>query len=367
MKEIEKALLEDYKETLNPISFKNKGKLYSLYDEAPRHSPTIHRMVFRRAAACAACAAVLAAGTTAVALTNPDRFADIRTFLTDRLRTKGVSDDKIDEYTKFSLTVGTSTDDIAQTLETSEVNSYGEVISNDLAVFPTYCDLCSVRSKEAENPVTGYIYRYDLGVLNKFSLTEEEQSFLYSSTDPMYMYLKAPNSEGFVRDWVYVYDRDGTEILGKYAYKVGFYTNEELEDPEIASKYQETPHDHYYEELCTKRTEQKLATGKAFETPKIEIKLPDLPEEGFTHFISLRTLEGVLFSEDATAVSSDPSVFEIDEIIVMNYANHSWINGYFHKAGTSTITITDGDQEYVLDVSVTITPRGYHIEDKRIK
>ena len=86
------------------------------------------------------------------------------------------------------------------------------------------------------------------------------------------------------------------------------------------------------------------------------------------HKLTLKLpLKGVLFSEDATAVSSDPSVFEIDEIIVMNYANHSWINGYFHKVGTSTITITDGDQEYVLEVSVAITPRGYHIEDKRIK
>ena len=103
MKEIEKALNEEYKETLGSITYRDKSRLYDLTSNGTRHAPTVGRIIIKRTIALAVCIAVLATGTTALAFTNPVVRSAMEEFIRARTSTD-LSDKMLRTWRKGSKT-----------------------------------------------------------------------------------------------------------------------------------------------------------------------------------------------------------------------------------------------------------------------
>ena len=368
MKDIEKALETEYSDALGSVTYKNKSRLYSLYDERTRHSPTVGKIVVRRAVAIAACAALFLVTTTAFALTRrPNYIDEVRSAVAQHLGIKGASEEKIDELTKFGEKFILNSDTLEEQLENTEVNSYGEVIGSGL--MPLYCDLFIVKSYSNGGKTNGYVYRYDYGFLDSNYFTNQEDAYIKHGSDQIISQLNNRAPDGYRRNWVYVYDREGMEIIGKCTKERRFYKTEELQDPTIAKQFEESEYYQAYDKFCENRTEQKKETGLGFVSPKLEFKYEPLPTEGFTIYTQGCSLD-VITSDDAVAVSSDPSVFEVEEVMCQGSKTDSpftWVGGYLHSIGTCTITITDGDNEYVFEIECYDAGGHYGVERNRIK
>ena len=364
MKDIEQALTQEYSNASEQLMFSDKSKLRRLYKQ-PEHSKIGQKIVLKTTAVIAA-AAILLTGSTALALTHTEQLADIRSFMTQHLGRLNVSNDKVDEMAERYEYIRTDSDTLSGILDSSEVNSFGEIINDGDCVI--YCDLFRVYSEAPCCPI-GYVYRYDLGILENIWLTPEEQNFLTSTHDPYYKNMIYPNPDGYRRNWIYVYDKEGIEVIGKCDVYHHFCTNKQLEDSENAALYRDGEYDFYYETFASDRSEHKKASGNSFQTPKLQFETPDLPTKGFDKFSKCCQMD-IPLSEDATAVSSDPEMFEPDEVVCIGEKSdepHSWVYGTFHKTGSCTVTITDGNTEYEFECTLKIGKFSYEVYSNRIK
>lgn len=352
MKDIEKALTTDYPEAAKGLVFENKTRITELYTEARPH-----RAPKRAAAFALAAAALITAGTTAAAFTSPDFRSALRELVGIQTRNTGISEQKADELTDMYEYLHVSTDDIARSPINIEVNKYGETLGGTR--FET--DLIGVVN---DYGTSGYIYRYDLGMLETSMLLTEENIAAHQSG--LYDKLTAPDPEtGIKRNWVYAFDEDGIEIVGKYIpSSTGFRSNKQLEDPQIRSAFSSNLPYPAYEEFVQDRIDYKLEHGEAPPIDKVE-KLGYNPYGLATENMDLEYTFVIpeLLSKEATVECNDPEFAEITDFYCAGQKTDypcGIIYCTCHKLGSAVFTIKDGKKEYKYECSLTISNKGYY-------
>ncbi len=349
--DIEKALTTEYPEAAGRLVFRNKNRLTDLYDKARPH-----RAPKRVAAIALAAAALITAGTTAAAFTNPNIRSALRELVGIQTRNTGISEQKAEEITDMYEYLHVSTDDIALMPMDIEINKYGETLGGTR--FET--DLIAV----ANGTDAVYVYRYDLGMLETSLLLPEERAALRQNG--LLTALTAPDPQTNIkRNWVYAFDKDGTEIVGKYIFgPTGFKSNKQLEDPKVNAAFSSSITYSAYDDFVQNRIDYKLEHGEA---PPIEkVNLGDnpynLPTENMNREVRF-LFDNLWLSKDAAIECSDPEFAEIEELICAGQETDEPFGEVIcicHKVGSAIFTIKDGDKEYKYECSLTISNTGYY-------
>ncbi len=409
MKELEKALREGLSRELDSLDYKDKQSLYDLYSStqsetdniisasanntageelvvlsAPAHKHIPLKVAFTAAAAAALISVVAVSAN--IAATQPvnaeetaiesesesaieNEAAAENTLTLDemvhqKLGSAGVPEEKISEYLNRLELAHVTPELFANDSRdwNVQLNSYGELV-NDRYLS---ADLIGFGGSDPDTP-RGYVYRGDLGYLSDYFsvlLPEERDALEKSEPD---IYLRTPDPEtGLVLDWVYAFNEEGTEIVGKFSQDNWFVSNKELEDPEIAKKFCDCLASRRYEQLVSERIAKKLETGSAVAVP-YTADPAEMP--AFDAEINC-CIDDLLLSENATAECSDPSVLEIKEIVSYKADTESGAASYLvvyrHNTATVEITIKDGDKEYKYKTGVSSFDKGYLVQESRI-
>lgn len=228
MKDLNQVLRDDYSDKMSSLKFSDKSKLYKLYEE-PKHTPVLKKTVaINVAMACV----ILACGVTATAAS-----ASFKDWVDNKTADMDITEEKRDEIAERIEAHDSHIEDIAGTNYELNVNRYGET-------YGTYfyaAELISVVSidKNGEIAGEGYCYwdDYTDSSISLGSTVQDTQN----------------------RNWIYVYDADGTTVLGKF---VGgeYRTNEQLEDPDYDVTIIDGSDVDEYEALCQSRINEKLAS-----------------------------------------------------------------------------------------------------------
>lgn len=224
MTELDEKIIESYRKTASLMTFENKQRLCALY-EKPTHTRvnrtlTTLNVIF---AAIAVCAVLMgaAAGVTARDYINA--------------KTSGLS---ISDETRNRM---------ERLLEMWHIEPYNDTVSvpiNANSFGETYgtlldgVDLIAVGGSVNGERICGYVYRTDYGYIDESVLLDEENNNSYSTLSDV-VSMSEMRNRGVFRNWVYVYDVEGIEVLGKFAITSdpnagGFKTNEQLEDPDVS-------------------------------------------------------------------------------------------------------------------------------------
>ncbi len=205
MKTIEQALKNEYREALSKCKFSDKRRLYKLY-EAPKRTTVSRKIIISYA--------VLAAAIMLLLLTGAAAAYTLYDAVLEEWNTTP------EEFTTGSFPI--------------EVNKYGETIGN---MFDGV-DLYKVGRHDSTIDMTGYVYWVDFN-----NLVERSN----------------PNNENTLRNWVYVYNIDGDEIIGVFVEggEHGFITNEELESPDIAARLRNGDDAEEYIKMAEERLAEK--------------------------------------------------------------------------------------------------------------
>ena len=371
MKDLEIDLKTEYTAAADRLIFRNKERLLDLYDE-PVHTRA-RRAGIIRFAAIAAAAALLLSGTTAFAMSNPKVMSELRALIDRHTTDLDITDEKKDELEDLIGYWHVQTPDIASQLENLKSNSYGEVIGGLHTG-----DLFGVAAKDGSSNERGYVYRYDYGLTHKEDLLPEEAAAIEQSSADILL-LPVDQKTGSKRSWVYVFDFEGMRILGKYNDYLGFVTNEMLEDPEYAERMPDGECCEPYKEFVQNRINYKKEHGEAPPIDKFyDVNKVECPTEGYDRDVSFLLcqfptemddpIEGPQLrfvppvSNDVTAVSSDPEVFEVKEFYFSEYGDihpHPKLEGVNHKVGTATITVKDGGNTYLFEFRMYIDRNSY--------
>ena len=225
MKTIEQALKNEYREALSKCKFSDKRRLYKLY-EAPKRTTVSRKIIISYAVLAAAIMLLLLTGAAA-AYTLYDAVA---------FRTKDLdmTDEKREEMVEHLEEWNTTPEEFTTGSFPIEVNKYGETIGN---MFDGV-DLYKVGRHDSTIDMTGYVYWVDFN-----NLVERSN----------------PNNENTLRNWVYVYNIDGDEIIGVFVEggEHGFITNEELESPDIAARLRNGDDAEEYIKMAEERLAEK--------------------------------------------------------------------------------------------------------------
>ena len=375
MKDLEIDLKTEYTAAADRLIFRNKERLLDLYDE-PVHTKA-RRADIIRFAAIAAAAALLLSGTTAFAMSNPKVMSELRALIDRHTTDLDITDEKKDELEDLIGYWHVQTPDIASKLENLRSNSYGEVIGGLHTG-----DLFGVAAKDGSSNERGYVYRYDYGLTHKEDLLPEEAAAIEQSSADILL-LPVDQKTGSKRSWVYVFDFEGMRILGKYNDYLGFVTNEMLEDPEYAERMPDGECCEPYKEFVQNRINYKKEHGEAPPIDKFyDVNKVECPTEGYDKDVQLilcqfpirvnddQTLDYHYVppvSNDVTAISSDPEVFEIKEFYFTEYGDihpHPSLEGVNHKVGRCTITVKDGENEYLFEFR-KIIEKGEYIQSSK--
>lgn len=375
MKDLEIDLKTEYTAAADRLIFRNKERLLDLYDE-PVHTKA-RRADIIRFAAIAAAAALLLSGTTAFAMSNPKVMSELRALIDRHTTDLDITDEKKDELEDLIGYWHVQTPDIASKLENLRSNSYGEVIGGLHTG-----DLFGVAAKDGSSNERGYVYRYDYGLTHKEDLLPEEAAAIEQSSADILL-LPVDQKTGSKRSWVYVFDFEGMRILGKYNDYLGFVTNEMLEDPEYAERMPDGECCEPYKEFVQNRINYKKEHGEAPPIDKFyDVNKVECPTEGYDKDVQLilcqfpirvnddQTLDYHYVppvSNDVTAISSDPEVFEVKEFYFTEYGDihpHPSLEGVNHKVGRCTITVKDGENEYLFEFRMIIE-KGEYIQSSK--
>ncbi len=375
MKDLEIDLKTEYTAAADRLIFRNKERLLDLYDE-PVHTRA-RRAGIIRFAAIAAAAALLLSGTTAFAMSNPKVMSELRALIDRHTTDLDITDEKKDELEDLIGYWHVQTPDIASKLENLRSNSYGEVIGGLHTG-----DLFGVAAKDGSSNERGYVYRYDYGLTHKENLLPEEVAAIEQSSADILL-LPVDQKTGSKRSWVYVFDFEGMRILGKYNDYLGFVTNEMLEDPEYAERMPDGECCEPYKEFVQNRINYKKEHGEAPPIDKFyDVNKVECPTEGYDKDVQLilcqfpirvnddQTLDYHYVppvSNDVTAISSDPEVFEVKEFYFTEYGDihpHPSLEGVNHKVGRCTITVKDGENEYLFEFRMIIE-KGEYIQSSK--
>lgn len=363
MKNIEKLLENEYREKLGTMKYENKSKLFSIYEKKERKSSKTRTVIIRRTAAALAFALIFVGGTSALAMTNPEVMSVFRNLIRASAPGVELSDRNVDDIEDRMENFHVRTQDVPLIMDSMEVNKYGETIGRAFTTF----DLFKVGASGDPDDPTGYVYRYDLGVLENYMLLPEEVEYLESSG--LMGALTAPDLNSQVkRNWVYVFDREGMNIIGKYIFPTGFKTNKQLEDPKVAAAFSPISEYNKYNEFVQDRIEYKRENGTAPEIGKVA--LDPLPTEGLNELANF-DFEGLPpLSDDATVECDDPEFCSIIELITTGQGTdtpHAWARVICYKTGSAIFTIKEGDQEFQFKCTLFVDGRHYNVSWERIK
>ncbi len=241
MKNCDKLLEHDYPEKLSTLKFSNKQRLYDLYD-APERASSAHNVLVTRAAAAAL---VLAFGVTAVASGSAvyNSLSDRTAVLEGEEATQAAADEQTDDYDPEAIEeefiVLDETDDAVEIIpdlsNSYKENKYGEIYGpyypgNDVdLVGVSFVDYASGN----DSGEVGYCYLLDFIEVGDDSEPVEcvDEN---GNTVTGYRERETPLN----RNWIYIYNEDGDEILGKWFLNEGGFngkSNAALENPEIAA------------------------------------------------------------------------------------------------------------------------------------
>lgn len=230
MKNTEELLREEYIKKLESFKFSNKSKLYNLYEE-PKHTPVLGKIVLYQTTIMILFL-MLAISATAVGLTLHELVAQ----RTDGLN---ITDEKRDEMVKNLEEWGITPEDFSSNLMEIKSNKYGETYGNAFDGVNLIAVITNYDGKE----VTGYIYRDDYDKLSNVDsiMTQATQEDIDERVD-----FEKARQEGKVRNWIYVYDSDGVNIIGKYIFE---YRKLFQDDPFLSAEENDKAFQEYLSEL----------------------------------------------------------------------------------------------------------------------
>ena len=223
MKNIEMLLENEYRTAVLTYGFSDRRKLYKLY-EAPKHTSVSRKIIISYA--------VLIAAIIILALTGAAAAYTLRDAVDFRTKDLDITDEKRDEIAENLEEWNTTPEEFATGSRNIDVNKYGETIGN---MFDGV-DLFTVNGHDSAGDFTGYVYWEDF-------------EYLQVNT--------TPKNDGTIRNWVYVYNIDGDEIIGKMINHIGFLTNEQLESPDTAAKLRDGDDGEEYTKMAEERLEEK--------------------------------------------------------------------------------------------------------------
>ncbi|MEE3450437.1 MAG: hypothetical protein VZR27_07035 [Acutalibacteraceae bacterium] len=216
MKEIDKILKE---ELIYDISIKDKTKLFALYDDQ-RHTVVGNHIKSFKIAVAVLAASVALLGASA-GLTLHDAV---------KARTAGINitREKQNDLEKNASLLGNTPEEYAARSYDINVNENGDTYGH----YFDGVDLVSVSGVKENNGCTGYVYREDLDFLT-FG-TGFQKDVKQIEIDDILKH-QQDCFDGKVRNWIYVYEKDGCTVIGKYVHEYanniidGNITDEERE------------------------------------------------------------------------------------------------------------------------------------------
>lgn len=250
MKNTEELLREEYIKKLESFKFSNKSKLYNLYKE-PKHTPVLGKIVLYQTTIMILFL-MLAISATAVGLTLHELVAQ----RTDGLN---ITDEKRDEMVKNLEEWGITPEDFSSNLMEIKSNKYGETYGNAF----DGVDLIAVITNYDGKEVTGYIYRDDYDKLSNVDsiMTQATQEDIDERVD-----FEKARQEGKVRNWIYVYDSDGVNIIGKYIFE---YRKLFQDDPFLSAEENDKAFQEYLSELQPSDFKYGFVTNEELERDDI--------------------------------------------------------------------------------------------------
>lgn len=247
MKDIDIILKEEYK---NDMMIKDKASLYSLYDN--RHHTVVgnHIRGFKITAAALAVSIIFLGASAGFTMYDAvkSRTADI-----------DITEEKQEELAENASLLGNTPEEYAARDFDININENGDTYGHYL----DGADLAAVGGVKENSGGIGYVYREDLDFLT-LGIDIQNNTEEISIDDILKHQQDCIN--GKVRNWIYVYDKDGYTVIGKYVqeysdniifgditeeereqllyerflkrqerigdFEYGFNTNEQLENPD---------------------------------------------------------------------------------------------------------------------------------------
>ncbi|MBQ1518030.1 MAG: hypothetical protein IIZ46_07505 [Clostridia bacterium] len=247
MKDIDIILKEEYK---NDMMIKDKASLYSLYDN--RHHTVVgnHIRGFKITAAALAVSIIFLGASAGFTMYDAvkSRTADI-----------DITEEKQEELAENASLLGNTPEEYAARDFDININENGDTYGHYL----DGADLAAVGGVKENSGGIGYVYREDLDFLTLG--TDIQNNTEEISIDDILKH-QQDCINGKVRNWIYVYDKDGYTVIGKYVqeysdniiygditdeereqllyerflkrqerigdFEYGFNTNEQLENPD---------------------------------------------------------------------------------------------------------------------------------------
>lgn len=206
-------------ERINDISIKDKTKLYSLYDN--KHHTVVGRHIrgFKIAAAALAVSIIFLGASAGFTLYDAVK---------SRTANLNITDEKQKELAENASMLGNTPEEYAARNFDIEINENGDTYGH----YFDGVDLVAVSGVKENNGCTGYVYREDLDFLT-FG-TGFQKDVKQIEIDDILKH-QQDCFDGKVRNWIYVYEKDGCTVIGKYVHEYanniidGNITDEERE------------------------------------------------------------------------------------------------------------------------------------------
>lgn len=264
--DLEKLLNENFCDTLNSVEPVKKEKFYKLYSAKPEKTENRKRVAVYRYSLAFALIALLAVGSISVAAFD----MNFRDMLAERAKNDNVSMTEEEVNELASAIESTYPDSYDADLEYGGAlpemgeNEHGQKYGSVLYGF----ELVTVVN---DYDIQGYVYKEDMEDAMLSGPMAEDFSEYFDSVDEW----EEDKNSGKLRNWCYVYDEDGTTVIGKFIlaiskdaeeYMAGgpdgihsnFVTDEELE----TGKYDKYIYNGFdseaYEAKAAERTENLL-------------------------------------------------------------------------------------------------------------
>lgn len=243
MKDIEKMLAENYAKKADTFVYEDKDRLIELYDK-PLSGRVKKAVVTMRIVVAAALAAAVMTGAAAS--------LSIRELVAIQTADANITDDKrsniADRLEHWNIEASRLESDPIDI----SVNKYGETVGTLL----DGGDLFAVSGVDGD-VVRAFVYIDDLGLISPGIGADSELSREWNERFP----------NGVDRSWVYAFNEDADEIVGKYC-NDGFKSWEQLKDPAVSRLFFDgtSPEElEAYNDMVKNRIEEK--TGGEYIIP----------------------------------------------------------------------------------------------------